>query len=199
VTKAASESLVPVTLELGGKSPTIVAKGHVHDGAVSSMVFGKLLSGGQTCIAPGLRPGPRVGGQRLRLHLRQARQGRVPRRPDEQGLHLDRQRQAKRDSARPRRGRPRQRRADYRGRSPAGGGRPGEQHWVRPRAQCVHARSAPVRASPRLDSGIISLNRPVVSDPAAPVGGTKQSGLGREGGHEGMLEFTESNSVAVES
>ena len=52
VMKAASENLVPVTLELGGKSPTIVARGHVHDRAVSSIVFGKLLSGGQTCIAP---------------------------------------------------------------------------------------------------------------------------------------------------
>ncbi|MEI5519844.1 coniferyl aldehyde dehydrogenase [Streptomyces brasiliscabiei] len=52
VMKAASDHLVPVTLELGGKSPTIVAKGHVHDRAVADIVFGKLLSGGQTCIAP---------------------------------------------------------------------------------------------------------------------------------------------------
>ncbi|WP_411151987.1 coniferyl aldehyde dehydrogenase [Streptomyces sp. A30] len=52
VMKAASENLVPVTLELGGKSPTIVAKGHVTDRTVSDIVFGKLLSGGQTCIAP---------------------------------------------------------------------------------------------------------------------------------------------------
>lgn len=52
VMKAASENLVPVTLELGGKSPTIVAKGHVTDQTVSDIVFGKLLSGGQTCIAP---------------------------------------------------------------------------------------------------------------------------------------------------
>jgi coniferyl-aldehyde dehydrogenase len=52
VMKAASDNLVPVTLELGGKSPTIVAKGHVRDQAVSDIVFGKLLSGGQTCIAP---------------------------------------------------------------------------------------------------------------------------------------------------
>ncbi|ULR54415.1 coniferyl aldehyde dehydrogenase [Streptomyces deccanensis] len=52
VMKAASGHLVPVTLELGGKSPTIVAKGHVTDRAVSDIVFGKLLSGGQTCIAP---------------------------------------------------------------------------------------------------------------------------------------------------
>jgi coniferyl-aldehyde dehydrogenase len=50
--KAASENLVPVTLELGGKSPTIVAKGSVRDRTVSAIVWGKLLSGGQTCIAP---------------------------------------------------------------------------------------------------------------------------------------------------
>lgn len=52
VMKAASENLVPVTLELGGKSPTIVGKGSVHDRTVSAIVWGKLLSGGQTCIAP---------------------------------------------------------------------------------------------------------------------------------------------------
>jgi succinate-semialdehyde dehydrogenase/glutarate-semialdehyde dehydrogenase len=50
----------------------------------------------------------------------------------------------------------------------------------------------------RLDCGMVGINRPVVSDPAAPFGGTKQSGLGREGGHEGMLEFTESKYLAVE-
>ncbi|WP_049732619.1 aldehyde dehydrogenase family protein [Rhizobium ecuadorense] len=44
--------LVPVTLELGGKSPAIVAKGGVQDRFVSDIVWGKLLSGGQTCIAP---------------------------------------------------------------------------------------------------------------------------------------------------
>lgn len=50
--KAAGDNLVPVTLELGGKSPTIVARGRVRDQAVSDIIFGKLLSGGQTCIAP---------------------------------------------------------------------------------------------------------------------------------------------------
>ena len=52
VMKAAAENLVPVTLELGGKSPTIIAPGQVTDKTVESIVFGKLLSGGQTCIAP---------------------------------------------------------------------------------------------------------------------------------------------------
>ncbi|MFB9315589.1 NAD-dependent succinate-semialdehyde dehydrogenase [Nocardioides plantarum] len=52
--------------------------------------------------------------------------------------------------------------------------------------------------SERLDSGMVGVNRALVSDPAAPFGGTKQSGLGREGGHEGMVEFTESKYVAVD-
>jgi succinate-semialdehyde dehydrogenase / glutarate-semialdehyde dehydrogenase len=54
-----------------------------------------------------------------------------------------------------------------------------------------------LRIGERLDAGMVGLNRGVVSDPAAPFGGTKQSGIGREGGHEGMLEFTESQYIAV--
>lgn len=49
----------------------------------------------------------------------------------------------------------------------------------------------------RLDFGMVGLNRGLVSDPAAPFGGMKQSGLGREGGHEGMLEFMESQYVSA--
>lgn len=52
VMKAASENLVPVTLELGGKSPVVIEKGHPLDHASAGIVFGKLVSGGQTCIAP---------------------------------------------------------------------------------------------------------------------------------------------------
>lgn len=52
VMKAASENLVPVTLELGGKSPVIISKAYPLEKAVSRIVYGKLLSGGQTCIAP---------------------------------------------------------------------------------------------------------------------------------------------------
>jgi succinate-semialdehyde dehydrogenase/glutarate-semialdehyde dehydrogenase len=54
-----------------------------------------------------------------------------------------------------------------------------------------------LRISERLDSGMVGLNRGLVSDPAAPFGGTKQSGIGREGGHEGMLDYLESKYVAV--
>lgn len=50
----------------------------------------------------------------------------------------------------------------------------------------------------RLDYGMVGLNRGLVSDPAAPFGGTKQSGLGREGGHEGMLEFMETQYIAAD-
>ena len=49
----------------------------------------------------------------------------------------------------------------------------------------------------RLDAGMIGLNRGLVSDPAAPFGGTKQSGIGREGAHDGMLEFLEKKYIAV--
>ncbi len=42
-----------------------------------------------------------------------------------------------------------------------------------------------MRVSEKLDFGMIGLNRGLVSDPAAPFGGIKQSGLGREGAHEG--------------
>lgn len=52
VMKAASANLVPVTLELGGKSPVIVARGHAHDRTAAEIAFGKLANAGQTCVAP---------------------------------------------------------------------------------------------------------------------------------------------------
>jgi succinate-semialdehyde dehydrogenase / glutarate-semialdehyde dehydrogenase len=54
-----------------------------------------------------------------------------------------------------------------------------------------------LRVSERIDSGMVGLNRGLVSDPAAPFGGTKQSGIGREGGHEGVLDYTESLYLAL--
>jgi succinate-semialdehyde dehydrogenase/glutarate-semialdehyde dehydrogenase len=54
-----------------------------------------------------------------------------------------------------------------------------------------------LRVSEALESGMIGLNRGLVSDPAAPFGGVKQSGIGREGGHDGLLEFTESKYIAT--
>jgi succinate-semialdehyde dehydrogenase / glutarate-semialdehyde dehydrogenase len=51
--------------------------------------------------------------------------------------------------------------------------------------------------SEALETGMVGLNRGLISDPAAPFGGVKQSGIGREGGHEGLLEFLESKYIAV--
>ncbi|MEO6881249.1 MAG: NAD-dependent succinate-semialdehyde dehydrogenase [Mycobacteriaceae bacterium] len=47
------------------------------------------------------------------------------------------------------------------------------------------------RVAEQLEAGIVGINRGVVSDVAAPFGGIKASGFGREGGSEGMLEYTE--------
>jgi coniferyl-aldehyde dehydrogenase len=52
VMQAAAENLTPVTLELGGKSPCIIAEDARLNSAVESIVHGKLLNAGQTCIAP---------------------------------------------------------------------------------------------------------------------------------------------------
>jgi coniferyl-aldehyde dehydrogenase len=52
VMQAAAETLTPVTLELGGKSPCILGEDAVLSDAVESIFYGKLLNAGQTCIAP---------------------------------------------------------------------------------------------------------------------------------------------------
>ncbi|MGI9616292.1 MAG: NAD-dependent succinate-semialdehyde dehydrogenase [Acidimicrobiales bacterium] len=52
--------------------------------------------------------------------------------------------------------------------------------------------------SERLESGMVGLNRGAMSDPAAPFGGMKQSGLGREGASEGIYEFTETQYIATD-
>ena len=54
-----------------------------------------------------------------------------------------------------------------------------------------------LRVSEQLEFGMVGLNRGLVSDPAAPFGGVKQSGLGREGGKEGMLEFMETQYIST--
>ena len=54
-----------------------------------------------------------------------------------------------------------------------------------------------LRVSEQIQAGMIGLNRGVVSDPAAPFGGMKQSGLGREGASEGIYEFCETQYIAT--
>jgi succinate-semialdehyde dehydrogenase / glutarate-semialdehyde dehydrogenase len=48
-----------------------------------------------------------------------------------------------------------------------------------------------------IESGMVGLNQGVVSNPAAPFGGVKQSGFGREGGFEGIDEYLETKYVAM--
>ena len=55
-----------------------------------------------------------------------------------------------------------------------------------------------LRTAEALESGMVGINRGLISDPAAPFGGVKQSGLGREGGHEGMKEFQEIKYIAAD-
>ena len=74
VMAAASENLTPVTLELGGKSPTVVAPGYPIARAAKRILAGKLLNAGQTCIAPDYVLVPRAGLQTFVEHAaRQAR------------------------------------------------------------------------------------------------------------------------------
>ena len=49
----------------------------------------------------------------------------------------------------------------------------------------------------RLEAGMVGVNRGLVSDPSAPFGGVKQSGIGREGAHEGLMAFLETKYIAV--
>src|SRR6185312_13493406 len=54
-----------------------------------------------------------------------------------------------------------------------------------------------LRLVERLDAGMIGLNTGIVSNPAAPFGGVKQSGIGREGGLEGIEEYLETRYVGI--
>ena len=55
-----------------------------------------------------------------------------------------------------------------------------------------------IGAAEAIESGMVAINRGVISDPAAPFGGVKQSGLGREGGFDGIHEFLEAKYIGVE-
>ncbi|MBV9516086.1 MAG: aldehyde dehydrogenase family protein, partial [Mycobacteriaceae bacterium] len=54
-----------------------------------------------------------------------------------------------------------------------------------------------LRVSESIDSGMVGVNRGVISDPAAPFGGVKESGFGREGGFEGIEEYLETKYIGL--
>jgi succinate-semialdehyde dehydrogenase/glutarate-semialdehyde dehydrogenase len=55
-----------------------------------------------------------------------------------------------------------------------------------------------IQISEAIESGMVAINRGLISDPAAPFGGVKLSGLGREGGFDGIHEFLETKYIGVE-
>jgi succinate-semialdehyde dehydrogenase / glutarate-semialdehyde dehydrogenase len=54
-----------------------------------------------------------------------------------------------------------------------------------------------LRVAEAIEAGMVGVNRGVISDPAAPFGGVKQSGLGREGGSEGIEEYLDIKYIAL--
>lgn len=61
-----------------------------------------------------------------------------------------------------------------------------------------HDLKRAMRVGRRIETGMLGINRGLMSDPAAPFGGVKQSGLGREGDVAGILGFMEAKYYAVE-
>lgn len=55
-----------------------------------------------------------------------------------------------------------------------------------------------IKIGERIDAGMVAVNRGLLSDPAAPFGGMKQSGLGREGAQHGLHEFTEVKYISAD-
>jgi succinate-semialdehyde dehydrogenase/glutarate-semialdehyde dehydrogenase len=55
-----------------------------------------------------------------------------------------------------------------------------------------------MKVAEALESGMVAINKGVISDPAAPFGGFKQSGLGREGGFAGIEEFLETKYIGLD-
>ena len=49
----------------------------------------------------------------------------------------------------------------------------------------------------RIEAGMVAVNKGALSDPAAPFGGVKESGIGREGGFEGIHEYLEPKFISL--
>ena len=75
----------------------------------------------------------------------------------------------------------------------------GQRHRVRPGRLRLHPRlrAGPCASARRLETGMVGLNQGIVSNPAAPFGGVKASGFGREGGSEGIEEYLETKYVGI--
>jgi len=78
VMRAAADNLVPVTLELGGKSPVIVAEDYDIDRAAGSVAVGKFFNAGQTCTAPDYALVPHAQAGRFARGVLQAAEAMYP-------------------------------------------------------------------------------------------------------------------------
>ena len=78
VMRAAAENLVPVTLELGGKSPVIVAEDYDTGDAARSVALGKFFNAGQTCTAPDYALLPTRKGDEFARHVLEAAEAMYP-------------------------------------------------------------------------------------------------------------------------
>ena len=116
VMKAASANLVPVTLELGGKSPVVIEKGFSLERAAASLAFGKLANGGQICVAPDYALVPENEVEAFLAAYDKAVRSRLSRRPGERRFHVRHQRAALRPVACAARRSPCQGRTGHRGR-----------------------------------------------------------------------------------
>ena len=65
-------------------------------------------------------------------------------------------------------------------------------------AYVIGSTGRALKVAQQIDAGMIGVNRGFISDPAAPFGGMKQSGIGREGSQDGIDEFLEKKYIAVE-
>ena len=62
---------------------------------------------------------------------------------------------------------------------------------------CTQDMSRVFRFSSALEDGIVGVNEGIISSCAAPFGGVKESGLGREGSHMGIAEYLETKYILV--
>ena len=132
VMSAAAQNLVPVTLELGGKSPAIVHADCNLPSAVERIVRGKLLNAGQTCIAPDYALVPRGKVEEFLRLFREVDSPLLSPHPQQSRLHGHHQQPPLRAARAPGRGCPGQWCAYRIGRS---GGRAGRRHRLTTDAQ----------------------------------------------------------------
>ena len=207
---AAVEGAMTAKMRNVGEACTAANRFHVHESVAEEFAarlaerMGALRVGRgtepDTDVGPLIDDAPARDRRRAGRGRRRARRARAHRRARARRPRLLlRPHRARRRARR----RARARRGDLRARGPGGqlrhrggGGGRRQPHRLRPRRLPLHPRPRARAARRRaLETGMIGLNQGIVSNPAAPFGGVKQSGFGREGGFEGIDEYLETKYV----